>query len=342
MTDESTETSLIDKAKSLVAWVMKLKAVRVALHYTSRRGPILASGLAYQALFAGFAALWVGFSIAGIVLSGNLGLRNRIVSFLADAVPGLITTDSNEGVIDPDTLLSAGGLSFAAVISLGILLFTALGWLDSARASVRTLFELPQHRSNFAKLKLIDLGVGAAFGVALVLSVALSVASTQATGWLLDIIGLSDSIVATIASRAASFAVMFALNVLVLVALYRFLSGIPIPWSRLRYGVIVVALGLNALQLLGSALISGVSRNPLIAPFAVIAGLLLWFNFSCQVILLGASWIAVDVDDRGIVLDPQAFEHRLEEARALVAAHPLPEDEQEKPSLLDRILRRGP
>lgn len=340
MTEQRTDESLIDRIKRFIAWVLQLKAVRVVMHYTAKRGPILASGLAYQALFAGFAALWVGFSIAGIVLSGNYGLRTTLVDFLARAVPGLITTESSKGVIDPEVLLSAGGLSIAAAFSLGILLFTALGWLDSARASVRTLFELPPHRANVAKLKLLDLGVGAGFGVALLISVALSVASTQATDWLLALIGLDDSTVATVAGRIASFLVMFGLNTLVLVALYRFLSGIPIPWSRLRYGVIVVAISLNALQILGSALISGVSRNPLIAPFAVVAGLLLWFNFSCQVILLGASWIAVDVDDRGIVLDPEAFEHRLEEARAFVAANAEPEEP--KPSLLDRILRRTP
>ena len=42
------------------------------------------------------------------------------------------------------------------------------------------------------------------------------------------------------------------------------------------------------LKLLGTALLGGGTNNPLLASFAVIIGLLIWFNLVCQVILLGA------------------------------------------------------
>jgi membrane protein len=48
---------------ALVQKVMKLKPVRVFLHYASNGGPLMAAGMSYQALFAVFAALWAGFSI---------------------------------------------------------------------------------------------------------------------------------------------------------------------------------------------------------------------------------------------------------------------------------------
>lgn len=331
--------SLVERVKALVARVQAMKPVRVFTNYSQKRGPILASGLAYQALFAGFAALWVGFSIAGIVLAGNMELRRGLIDLLAQAVPGLIDTGDGEGAVDPDTLLSAGGaFTVAAVIALAGLLFTALGWLDSARASVRSLFDLKPPTTNFALLKLVDLGVGAALGVSLLLTLGLSLASTAATTWLLDLVGLGDSAAAEVAGRAVTAIVMYGLNVVILLALFRVLSGISIPFHYLRAGVFFGALGLSALQLLSSALLGGARNNPLISSFAVIAGLLIFANFSCQVVLIAASWIAVDVADDGLVLDPALQQERLEEARELVAANTEPEPEHR--GLLARLLRR--
>ena len=318
----------------LVAWVQKQRLVRVFVNYSEKRGPILASGLAYQGLFAGFAALWVGFSIAGIVLAGDVVLRQSLIDALSNVVPGLIGTDG-EGAIDPEVLLSAGGFTFAAAIALVGLLVTALGWLDSARSSVRTIFDLPNPKTNFALLKVTDLLVGIAFGVALIVFVALSVGATQASGWLLDLVDLRDSDVAIVIGRILTAALMFLLGSVILFALYRFLAGIPIPFSRLRAGVLIGAGGLTALQLGGTALIGGASNNPLIAPFAVIAGLLIILNFGCQVILLGASWIAVDLEDQKIVLDEELEKQRIADAEKLLA-----EQKANRPTGLRGVIAR--
>ena len=329
-------SALALKITAVTTWVQKQRLVRVFKNYTDKRGPILASGLAYQGLFAGFAALWVGFSIAGIVLSGDFDLRETLIDSLSDVVPGLIQGPDGSGAIDPKILLAKGTFTFAAILALAGLLFTALGWLDSARASVRNIFDLPGPKTNFVLLKVIDLAVGLAFGVALVIFVGLSVAATQASDWLIELAGLTDSFAAIVLGRVVTAILMFALGSVILFALYRFLAGIPIPFSRLRAGVLIGAGGLTALQLGGTALIGGASNNPLIAPFAVIAGLLIILNFGCQVILIGASWIAVDVADRGILLDPEA------KARALAEAQEEAEKEEERrnPTGLRRLFRR--
>ena len=339
MTSAESSPTLIQRVQGIVTWALALKPVRVFMNYAEKRGPILAGGLAYQALFAGFAALWAGFSIAGIVLAGDVRLREELIDLLAQAVPGLIASDTVEGAIDPDILLSAGGaFTLAAVIALVGLLVTALGWLDSARASVRSLFDLPAPTTNFAILKAMDLGIGVGLGVALLVSLGLSVASTAATDWVLGLVGLGDSTAAFVIGRILTALVMFGLNMVTLIALFRLLSGIRIPFLYLRAGIVFGAVGLSALQLLSSALIGGARANPLIASFAVIAGLLIFANFSCQVILIAASWIAVDVEDDGLVLDEALQQRRLEEARALVAANT--EEEPAKRGLFTRLFRR--
>jgi membrane protein len=326
-----------EKVTAIVAAVMQWRPVRVVTHFTARRGPILGSGLAYQALFAGFAAIWVSFSIAGLILTDNIGLRQQLINGIATAIPGIVDT-GNGGVIDPELLLNTGSFSLTAVIALAGLLFTALGWLDSARSSVRSLFGMPQVKSNIFLLKARDLAGGLALGLALIVSIALSVAATQATTWLLGLIGLDDSTSAGIAGRAITILSLFFLNAVILTGLYRLLAQLRIPWKILRNGVLIGALGITGLQVLSAFLVGGAARNPLVASFAVLAGLLIWFNLSCQVILLGASWIAVDVHDRGLVLDEELEKQRLIEARELVAKHAEPEPE--KRGLIDRILGR--
>ncbi|MEO6117092.1 MAG: YihY/virulence factor BrkB family protein [Pseudolysinimonas sp.] len=308
--------------RARVAWVTALKPVRVVTHYSNQRGPILASGLAFQGIFAVFATLWVAFSIAGLVIAGNEQLQDAIVTTLNNAIPGLIDTDGAgpmTGAVDLKVLLSASVFTWTGAIALVGLFFTALGWLQSARNAVREMFELPNPATNFALLKVRDVALGFVLGIALLLSAVLSVASTSATSFVLGLIGItSHSMVSTVASRVVTVVVMFVLDTFVLATLYRVLASVRIPRRRLWAGALLGAVGLGALKILGSVLLGGASNNPLIASFAVLAGLLIFFNFSCQVILIAAAWIDVGLEDAGIEVDPRVAAIRIENARRLV------------------------
>ena len=320
------------RIRALVARVQQLKPVRVFTHYGGQRGPILASGLAFQGLFAVFAGLWVAFSIAGLVISGNEQLQDSIIAVLNNVIPGLIDTGKGStGAIDAKLLLSAGVFGVTGAIALVGVLVTALGWLASARDSVRTMFELPSPAANFALLKARDLGMGVALGALLIISAVLSVAGTSATSFVLRLVGVdATTMVSTVVSRVVTLGVMFLLDTVVLAALYRVLAAIKIPTRRLWAGALLGAVGLGVLKVLGSALLGGATNNPLIASFAVLAGLLIFFNFVCQVILIAASWIHVGMLDAGIDPDPRAAQARLAAARALVAAHAEPEPESHR------------
>ncbi|MHA6667287.1 YihY/virulence factor BrkB family protein [Homoserinimonas sp. A447] len=304
------------KLQKLIAWAQGFRPVRVFLHYTESRGPLLAGGLSFQAIFAVFAALWVGFSVAGLLVDANPDIRQAFFRVLNESVPGLIDTGSGEGIVDPDDLQTGIVLSWTGAIALGGLLFTALGWLASARDAIRTLFGLPGEMLNFLLLKLKDVGLGIGFGAALLISSALLVFSTQAVTGMLDLLGIGEkSLFAVVAGRAVGLILMFLLDTVALAALYRLLSGLSIPWRRLAAGALLGAAGLGVLKVLGSALLGGASRNPLLASFALIIGLLIWFNLICQVILLAASWIAVGMTDAGIIPDPKVAEERRKEAQ---------------------------
>lgn len=307
----------MEKVKALVEFVKATRPVRVWLHFSERRGAILAQGLSFQALFAVFAAIWVGFATAGLVLRGNEGLASAFFDLIAASAPGLIEWNGVEGVIDPADLLEVQLLGITGVIAAGALAFTALAWLDSARGAVRALFDLPAPHTNFFLLKLKDIGLGLAFGIALLVSAAMTVFSTEALVGVLGWVGVgSDSAIAGALGRTVGLLIMLAIDSVTLAVMFRVLSGLVIPVRRLLVGVLLGGVGLGVLKVLGTLLLGAASRNPLLASFAVLIGLLIWFNLVCTVILLSASWIAVGLEDAGIVADPRVARER-EEAAAL-------------------------
>ncbi len=126
-----------------------------------------------------------------------------------------------------------------------------------------------------------------------------------------------------------------------LAALYRVLAGVRIPPRHLFPAALLGAAALGVLKILGTALLGAAGANPLLASFAVIIGLLIWFNLVCQVILIAAAWFIVGMIDAGIPLDEVAAkERRAREAaeRAELRAQLRAELESEKPRGLARVL----
>lgn len=318
---------LVAWVERIVARVVAFKPVKVFIVFGEKRGYLLSAGLAYQSVFAVFASLWVGFSIAGLIVAGNRDLQLALIDVLTQTIPGLIDPDgSGEGIIDPRLLLEATIFGWTGAIALIGLFLSALGWMAAARDAVRIMFDLPGPRTNYSLLKLKDAGLALGFGGLLLISAGLSVSGTVAMAGVLEWLGIGGTAATTIAGRAVTLGVMFVLDTVVLGMLYRVLAGMPIPMRRLIPGALLGSVALGALKVLGTTLLGGASTNPLLASFAVFVGVLIWFNFVSQVILLAAMWIAIGVADDGHVLDPVHEARRLAAARAFVEAHaPAPE-----------------
>jgi membrane protein len=313
----------------LIARAMEWRPVRVFFNYMNNGGDLLAAGMSYSAIFAVFAALWVGFSITGLFLRANPVLEDALLQQIDTSVPGLIGPG---GAVDPDVLLDAGIFGWTGALAAVGLIVTALGFLAAARDAVRRLFELPPPTTFFLLLKLKDLGIAIGFGLVLLVSAAISVASTEALGFLFSLVGVrDDSLLEVVAARVVGLAIVLALDTLLLAGLFRVLSGIPIPFRRLIVGCLLGGVALGVLKVLGTALLGGASRNPLLASFAVIIGLLIWFNLICRVSLFAASWIAVGMNDRG---EPVRSLSREQKARQEAEA------EADARRLLARVARR--
>jgi membrane protein len=319
----------------LIDTVLAFRPVRVFFHYSNDNGPLIASGMTYQAIFALFAGLWFGFSVAGFVIKGNTDLQNTVFSTLNNFIPSLISYDPDgslpgtavPGAIKASVLLDTSALSWSGALSLIGVLFTAVGFLGTLRTAIRIMFDLPNPTTNFLVLKLKDLGLTIAFGAVVLLTAVISLVSNTALGVVLSLLGLHDATaLQEFATRAVTFVVLAVIDTAILMGAFRILSGIRIPFRRLLVGAVIGGVALTVLQTIGTSLLHGASSNPVIGAFATLIGVLLYFNFVCQAILLSASWVDVGMEDAGI--DPHSFTpqrrelaraEQIEEARRLVA-----------------------
>ena len=279
------------------AWVKQLTAYRVYRVYSSRGGDLSAAGMSFQALFATFAAIWVGFSIATFVAAGNPAALKSIADFINALVPGLLSPD---GVLDPEKLISRTTLGVTSAVSLLIVGYTSLNWLDYTRVAMRRMFDLPPAAGNFVVRKARDLGIALLFGIAIVISTMISLTSTTSLAWLLEILGVTDSTTLTVSIRIVTALVLLAFDTALLAGLIRLLSAVRIPSRRLWAGALWGGIGLGLLKLAWGVVIGGAGHNPLLAGFALLVGLLVWFNLVARIYLLAVAWIAVGMDDAGI------------------------------------------
>lgn len=294
----------------MVAWVQGLRPIRVLKHLSDRDGNLLAAGMSYHSIFAVFAAVWVFFSVTGLLLKSNPVLTDSLIGTINQAVPGLI---GEGGAIDPALLLNGTTLSWTGAIALVGLFWTAVGWMGSTRQAVRAIFDLGQDKRNFILQKATDLGLAFGFGIVLILASVLTVATGTALDLGFSLLGLGGhSFWSDAAARLIGFAVAIALNAVVLGTMYRVLAHVRIPFRNLAVGSLLGAVALVIMSSLSGVLLGGAGNNPLLASFVVFIGLLIWFNLVCQMILLAAAWIAVGMADRGISPRPpeDAREHQ--------------------------------
>lgn len=268
---------------------------RVLTRFNDSHGSVLASGMSFSAIFSVFAAIWIGIGVFGFVLAGNTELWETTLLLLNTWVPGLFDLGSG-GAINPDELRpSVTVLSWTGAIAIITLLFTAMGWLEATRSSLYAVMKLPESKQNVFLTKVIDLGLMAGFGLLVLLTAASSILASTAAGWLSELLtgGRDHEVLSTLSIQVIGFIGNFIFNIVVLLMLLKVLASLNLKLREFWVQLLVGALVLTGMQTLGSLLLGGAGRNPLLATFAVLVGLLLWFNLISRIILLIAAWIAV-------------------------------------------------
>jgi membrane protein len=275
----------------LTARLYALYPMRVWNLYIRRRGPLLAAGSAYRMFFSIAAMLVAGFAVLGLFASDNPVLRDGVIEMVAASTPGLIDT-GHGGLATPEQLLGMNSFGLTLVISLVTLVLTSLGWLAGLREGIRTIFGLHRDRSNPVASRVRDALLLLALAVALIASSALALASSSLLDSLADILNLNGWWTNAL-TRVAFLVAMFALDCATAWILLRVASRAKVIDGGLVAGVLLAGGGAAILRFLSAMLLGSLTNNVLLAPFAVILGLFVWFNLLSQVYLLAAAIVAV-------------------------------------------------
>jgi len=282
----------------LLARLNAFRPMRVWQHYNLAHGPLMSAGIGFTMFFSITGLLATGFSIAGLVLAGQPALVDAVVASVAKSAPGLLTVDGGQGLVDPHKLLNPGGLGLTAVIAAAVTVFTSLGWIASMRDGLRGMVDLPPLKRNPVLLKLSDAGTLLLLGVTLIASSGVSIVFGTAADWFIGLLGLNEAIAGPLAG-AVKLVVPLLLNWATAVVMFRLAGGLRLPKRAFLEGTALAAVGTTVLQVFSTELLARAGQNPILAPFAIIIGLLIWFNLVSQVYLLSASWSAIRDADLG-------------------------------------------
>lgn len=290
------EEGFLKAALAVVMWLLaRLKAfrpMRAWTQYSLRHGPLMSAGIGFNMFFSIFSLLTTGFSVAALILAGNPELVDQVVQSVAKAAPGLLKVDGGDGLVDPKSLLNPAGLSVTAIIAILVALFSSLGWITSLRDGLRGVVDIPPLKANPVLMKVRDIGTLLLLGVLLVLTSGVSIVFTAAVHYLAGLVGIDGAFVAPV-GWLIGLLIPLVLNVLTALVLFRFAGGLRLSRRALLEGILLAGIGTSVLQAFSTQLLARAGANPILAPFAIIIGLLIWFNLVSQVYLVSAAWSTI-------------------------------------------------
>ncbi|MDR6866440.1 membrane protein [Microbacterium resistens] len=319
-----------------VAWALRRRAARAALLYLERRGPSLADGITYRALFSVFAAVLLGFSAAGLWLSGNPEAFDALVRTVGTAIPGLV---GEGGLVDPARIRVPAELSVTGAVSLIALVGATIGAVGSLRTALRTLAGTLADDVFWLWVILRNLALAAGIGLAFAFTAFATFSGTAGIRAVTGFFGARHGAEEFWAERLLDLVVVFALDTLLVAALFLVLSGVRAPARALWQGALLGGAGLLVLQQLSGLFVGGARANPLLASFAALIALLLWLNLSAQVLLYAGAYVITAAEDEADERSghPQTFaERRLERAVRVLAAAEAERETAEKAVAAER------
>ena len=283
----------------MMAWIQyqlaRLNAtapMRAFQQYNRQRGPLMAAGVGFNMFFSITGLLTTGFSVAGLVLRNDRVLLDAIITSVSKNAPGLLMVHGQNGLVDPEKLLNPTGLGLTAIIAAIVTIITSLGFIQAMRQGLRGVLALQQLAGNPVLIKLKDAGTLVLLGLALVLTSAVTVVFGAALDAIVGAVGLNPA-VANPVGYAVGFIAGLLLNWLAAAIMFKLGAGLDLRHRVFLEATLIAGAGATVLQLLSSFLLAKAGANPVLAPFAVIVGLLIWFNFVSQVYLMAAGWAAV-------------------------------------------------
>lgn len=234
-------------------------------HRTGRN----ASLLAYMGILTVFPLLLCATTVLGFVLEGDEGLRDDIVDSALSQIP----------VVGDQIKDNGGQISgnwWALIVGLAIATWGSLRAFLAMQVALDDIWEVETGRANFLVQRLKALiGIGV-IGISQVGNVVLAALVGQTD------LPRTSQVLLTIGG--------LAINVAVVMAMYRWLTSADVTWTLVWPGAVMTGVVYTALQFVGTNLMAARLKDSeeVYGTFASIIALATWISVHALVALVGA------------------------------------------------------
>jgi membrane protein len=260
---------------------------RAGGRYQRTQGDLLAAAVTYFAFLGLFPVLLLVASVIGLVLAGNELLQEELYAAIRDTFPGTLGEQLVRQLND-----AIDGAGYLGLIALAGFLYAGLRTMDKLRIGMELIWKGHVDEPDVLRDNLQDLVALVALGAVGLASLGLTGAVTQATSWVLDLLGLADEPGYGVLTRVLGIALAMVVDTVVFLWLLRVVPSVSYPLRMLLPGALFGATGLEVLKLIGGFYLSLISDSVTASAFGGAVGLLVWINLVARFGFFTAAWTA--------------------------------------------------
>jgi membrane protein len=256
--------------------------VRMYGRYQADGGDRLAAAVTFYWFLSLFPILLLAISVLGFVYGDDA--REHVNSALSGYLPEQLVTTIGE------TLEKAKGK--AGVIGLVGLLLSGLGWIDGLREAIRSIWHQNVKAGNIVTRKLVDIVVLVGLFATIAASIVITGATTAATGYVIDLLNLTDSTGAHVFTQVLAYVLSGVADTLLFVYMFTRLPKVSQPFRKVIKSALFGAVGFEIIKFAGAFYVARTTEKgqATYGTFAVVVGLLLFLNLISRWILLTAAF----------------------------------------------------
>jgi len=265
--------------------------------YGARRGNRLAGATSFFGFLSMFPLIVLAAAIIGPLLGDDA--IDALKKALEKNLPGI------GDKIDIDALIAHAG-TIGLISAIG-LLFTGLGWIDSLRASIRSMHELDDEPGNMVKLKAVDLGALIGLGLIGLIATGASSILTALSKRIVDWVDLDGTWLADWGLGLISLVIGIGAGAVLFLYMQTVLPRIVLPPKVALIAALAGGIVFYLAQRLGNLYVNHViGANAAYGAVAVPLALLVWIYLMTRAIMLIAAWA------KEATLDARAAEEKAE------------------------------
>jgi membrane protein len=260
---------------------------RAGGRYERTQGDLMAAGVTYFAFLALFPVLLLIASIIGLVLAGNELLQTELFDAIRQTFPGSVGRQLVRQLAD-----AVDGAGFIGLIALAGFLYAGLRTMDKLRVGMERIWKGHVDPPDVLRDNLQDVVALVVLGGVGLAGLGLTGGVTQATSWVLHLLGLADEAGYGVLTWFVGIALAGVSDVVIFLWLLRVVPSISHPLRRLLPGALFGAAGFEVLKLIGGYYLSLISDSVTASAFGGAVGLLVWINLVARFAFFTAAWTA--------------------------------------------------